>query len=139
MTCLFSWILICPLLLFSFVCPSAVAALVGFGDVVRWRSARRFVNQSGESGNRTEINKIEKGLPFRSTNLIPPSTHTLLKNGFCPSRLPQKGFVFLSCRIQYMRTLLTHNSISPARHSCVPLPQPVSYLQLRSSQRSRSV
>jgi len=51
MTRLFSWTLICPSLLFAFVCPSA--ALVGFqvGDAVRVTvRARRFVNQSGESG-----------------------------------------------------------------------------------------
>jgi len=65
------------------------SALVGCLGILL-QSARRFVNQSGESGKRAEINKFVKGrsaLP----NLVPSSTSTPQK-WFLPFAPPSKRF-----------------------------------------------
>ena len=136
MTCDFWWTLICPSLLFVFVCPS----VGGLGMLYVLQSARRLVNQSGKSGKRTEINNFRKRA-LRLYQLGPIPLHPPFKNGFCSSRFSQKGSVLFvsSCPIYARCAYSQCPSISPARHSCVPRPQPVSYLQLRNSQRSRSV
>ena len=110
MTCDFWWTLICPSLLFVFVCPS----VGGLGMLYVLQSARRLVNQSGKSGERTEINNFRKRA-LRLYQLGPIPLHPPFKNGFCSSRFSQKGSSFLSRRVQYMRTVLTHNVLQLVR------------------------
>lgn len=93
-----------------------------------------------KAASETEINNVRKRA-LRLYQLGPnPSTPTLPK-WFLLFVLLSKRFRPFCLVVSNICApyLLTMSFNSPARHSCVPRPQPVSYLQLRSSQRSRSV
>lgn len=115
MTRLFSWTLICPLLLFSFVWPSV-------GGLPWWefwgsckyllQSARRFVNQSGESGKQAEINKFLKRAS-RSTQLGPILYIHISKMVSALRASLKKVPSF--CLHMRMRTVLAHNVLQLVR------------------------